>query len=212
MVNLCASQLPEGKTGFGWINPSLYKNGGIFYDIIGGNNYHSCVPDIVSTGNNCSAGFNVLKAYLTYNGSLGDTVFVVIKNTHSTFVTQTVHKDASIAFGFDINTGYNTEEFDFVIANFAEVKITIYDSDPDDGDTTVFLQSATLSTSCPGPWTIGSEIFLDSGLVLIGRTINPNPNPKSLYSGVVISENTFFGFEATEGWVSVNNIQRCICI
>ena len=63
-----------------------------------------------------------------------------------------MHKDESIAFGFDINTD---GVFDYVIKNFTEVSIAIYDSEPDDGDST-FLNSVTLSTSCPGPWTIGS--------------------------------------------------------
>jgi len=41
IVNLCASQLPEGQAGFGWINPTLYKNQDIFFDIKRGNNQYS---------------------------------------------------------------------------------------------------------------------------------------------------------------------------
>lgn len=196
MVNLCASQLPEDVTGFGWINPSLYNNGGIFYDIIRGNNYYPCVPQ-VSSSSICLAPERLLKAHLLYTGSLGDTVFVVIKNTHSTFVRQAMSKNGpSIAFGFDISS----RGYDFVTENFKEVSITIYDSDPDDGDSKVLLNNVTLSTSCPGPWTILNSITPNSGLLLIGRTVFVVADNKVYTNTDVISEGGFFGFEATEGW------------
>jgi len=40
MVNLCASQLPLNVSGFGWINPTLYKANDLFFDIKGQNNQY----------------------------------------------------------------------------------------------------------------------------------------------------------------------------
>merc|ERR1712238_482440 len=59
----------------------------------------------------------------------------------------------------------------------------------------------TLSTVCPGLWTIGSEIISDSGFVLNGfiRYIRYNDYYSSWLETVNITE-YFFGFEATKGW------------
>jgi len=202
IVNLCASQLPPDQVGFGWINPILYKNEGIFYDIVGQNN-SGVFPggasghNFVERGTSCSDGNMIARGYLTYDGSLGDTVFVIINSKDNIFVTKTVAKDESIAFGFDITNTF--EGFNGTFNNFKEVSIIISDSDPNDDGSTLF--NVTLSTVCPGLWTIGSEIISDSGFVLNGfiRYIRYNDYYSSWLETVNITE-YFFGFEATKGW------------
>merc|ERR1712161_155533 len=120
------------------------KNEGIFYDIVGQNN-SGVFPggasghNFVERGTSCSDGNMIARGYLTYDGSLGDTVFVIT----NTF-----------------------EGFNGTFNNFKEVSIIISDSDPNDDGSTLF--NVTLSTVCPGLWTIGSEIISDSGFVLNG--------------------------------------------
>merc|ERR1712161_56743 len=191
IVNLCASQLPPDQVGFGWINPILYKNEGIFYDIVGQNN-SGVFPggasghNFVERGTSCSDGNMIARGYLTYDGSLGDTVFVIINSKDNIFVTKTVAKDESIAFGFDITNTF--EGFNGTFNNFKEVSIIISDSDPNDDGSTLF--NVTLSTVCPGLWTIGSEIISDSGFVLNGfiRYIRYNDYYSSWLETVNITE------------------------
>ena len=113
-------------------------------------------------------------------------------------MTKTVAKGESIAFGFDITN--TAEGFNGSVNNFKKVSITISDSDPNDDGSTLF--NVTLSTVCPGLWTIGSEIISDSGFVLNGFIRywgNDNDNYWSYLETVNITE-SFFGFEATKGW------------
>jgi len=111
IVNLCASQLPDDEVGFGWINHRLYQNSNnpeIFYDIVGGNNQYqttgeTCPPSTFTA--TCPIN-NVLKAFLRYDGSFGETVFVSIVQDDgspnpATFVNRNVSSGESISFGFD---------------------------------------------------------------------------------------------------------------
>jgi hypothetical protein len=78
-----------------------------------------------------------------------------------------------------------------------EITIIVSNSDPDQGGSTVI--SKTLSTSCPGPWTIGSTIasvFVLNGFLYYDDEFAIQP--------VRINANgKFFGFEATSGWVRI---------
>ena len=92
----------------------------------------------------CPAGAELLVAYLKYDGSLGDIVFVeVICDKSTTYI------DRPIAAGetFPFRTRANSCE---------EVTFVISDADPDiDGNN---LAEETVSTLCPGPWTLGATI------------------------------------------------------
>ncbi|OEU12954.1 hypothetical protein FRACYDRAFT_262781 [Fragilariopsis cylindrus CCMP1102] len=93
---------------------------------------------------NCTAIMNTFGAYLKYDGSLGDVVFVeVICDKSTTYI------DRPIAAGetFPFRTRANSCE---------EVTFVISDADPDiDGNN---LAEETVSTLCPGPWTLGATI------------------------------------------------------
>jgi hypothetical protein len=171
------------------INPLLYNNQGLFFDIIGENNSEGdCpLPPVVDT---CPAGDTIAKGYLTYDGSLGETVFVDIQTTGTTFVHRTVSKDESISFGFD----FTLEVPDF---NLTEITIIVSNLDPDQGGSTVI--SKTLSTSCPGPWTIGSTIasvFVLNGFLYYDDEFAIQPVN-------INADGFFFGFGATSGWVRI---------
>jgi len=203
IVNLCASQLPPDQVGFGWINPSLYKNEGIFYDIVGQNNSGDVDGTPSPSSNNfvesgsCSGENKIARGYLTYDGSLGDKVFVVIKSKDNIFVTKTVKKGESIAFGFDITK--DAEDYNGTFNNFKKVSITISNSDPNDGGST--LHNKTLSTACSEVWTIGSEIISKSGFKLNGFIIYEVINDNYFFALRTIKlTDSFFGFEATKGW------------
>jgi hypothetical protein len=185
------------------INPLLYKNQDIFFDIIGGDNSRNAasrecpdpIPPVIET---CPAGDTIAKAYLTYDGSLGETVFADIQTTDVTFVRRTVTKGESISFGFDISI--RLEEFNFAFNNLKEVSIIVSNSDPDKGGTTIINE--TLSTSCTGPYNTGSTIA--SGFVLDGfLSYKRNDDTgKFTFGSINIKANGgFFGFEATTGWV-----------
>ena len=45
IVNLCASQLPDEKNGFGWINSIIYKAEDLFFHIDSGNNQYGLNRD-----------------------------------------------------------------------------------------------------------------------------------------------------------------------
>lgn len=211
IVNLCASQLPSDQFGFGWINPTLYlqKNQDLFHDIIGGNNQNnmdqpalSC-PPYPSPGNSISSGddlcqkFNVtaiLNAYLKYNGAYGDKVFITISSKTSdgddVFVSRNVTTGESISFGYDI-TYSNPRPL--------SSSITINIMSPIPGQAGNFpLHNATVSTSCPGPWTIDNTIA--GGLVVKGVLAAGEGEVKLLFDSST-SPKESFGFEATPGWV-----------
>jgi hypothetical protein len=205
IVNLCASQLDDDQAGFGWINPYLYQNPDLFFDIIGDNNSNdqnggSCPPPPVNEI--CPAANFIAKAYLTYDGSLGETVFVDIQTTGTSFVSRTVAKDESIAFGFDV-TITDSAATPSTLDNFKDVSIIVSDLDPDQGGSTII--SKTMSTSCPGSWTIGSTIV--SGFVLNGFLNYDLDLPFTPVANVE-ANGKFFGFEATDGWVSKRVIEK----
>jgi hypothetical protein len=106
-----------------------------------------------------------IASYWGREGSrLVSTIFVDIttKTTDVPFVSRTIKTNESISFGFDdtLDSGFN-----FTFDNLKEVSIIVSNLDPDQGGSTI-ITSKTLSTSCPGPWTIGSTIA--SGFVLNG--------------------------------------------
>jgi hypothetical protein len=189
------------------INPLLYKNQDIFFDIIGGDNSRNAasrecpdpIPPVIET---CPAGDTIAKAYLTYDGSLGETVFVDIQTTGTSFVSRTVAKDESIAFGFDV-TITDSAATPSTLDNFKDVSIIVSDLDPDQGGSTII--SKTMSTSCPGSWTIGSTIV--SGFVLNGFLNYDLDLPFTPVANVE-ANGKFFGFEATDGWVSKRVIEK----
>jgi hypothetical protein len=198
---LCASQLGDDQAGFGWINPRLYQNPGLFFDIIGDSNSNnavgkSCPSTLPPVNETCPAENSIAKAYLTYDRSLGGTIFVDIKTktTDVPFVLRTIKTNESISFGFDDTFD---SDFNFTFENFKEVSIIVSNLDPDQGGSTIII-SETLSTSCPGPWTIGSTIA--SGFVLNGF-LNYDIDTGT-ESNINEANGKFFGFEATEGWVS----------
>jgi hypothetical protein len=189
------------------INPLLYKNQDIFFDIIGGDNSRNAasrecpdpIPPVIET---CPAGDTIAKAYLTYDGSLGETVFVDIQTTGTTFVSGLVKKDDAISFGFDVTN--KKSDFDFAFKNLKEVSIIVSNSDPDEGGVTIITE--TLSTSCPGPWTIGSTIASGSGLVLNGFLNYDNEFDSQSVN--IKADKKFFGFKATSGWVRIEVIEK----
>ena len=125
----------------------------------------SCNDLSGESSRSCPATTELLAAFLVYDGSLGDSVFVNPVCGKNEF------------FGRFVNTGehveLNTRAKDFCEG---EVTINIYDADPLEGGS--LLQSQGAAIACPGPWTIGNTIApgftlayyvstMDSGLTFI---------------------------------------------
>ena len=108
-------------------------------------------------GDFCALGAELLIAYLKYDGSLGDTIFLeVVCDRSTTYVERPIQAGETFQFRTRSNA-------------CAEVNFIAYTSDPIvDGS---FLQQVTVSTLCPGPWTLGGKIagafsidaFIDTG-------------------------------------------------
>ena len=92
----------------------------------------------------CPDGAELLVAYLKYDGSLGDSVFLeVVCDKSTTYIDRVIQSDETFLF----RTRSNSCD---------EVNFIVYTSDPNiDGS---FLQQSAISTTCPGPWTIGATI------------------------------------------------------
>lgn len=92
----------------------------------------------------CPDEAELLVAYLKYDGSLGDSIFLeVVCDKSTTYIDREIEADETFLFRTRSNS---CEEVDFIV----------YTSDPMiDGS---FLQQSTVSTSCPGPWTLGTTI------------------------------------------------------
>lgn len=92
----------------------------------------------------CSEDAELLVAFLKYDGSLGESVFLeVVCDKSTTYIDRTIQSDETFLFRTRSNS---CEEVDFIV----------YSSDPNiDGS---FLQQSTVSTLCPGPWTLGTSI------------------------------------------------------
>ena len=94
----------------------------------------------------CPAEADLTVAYLRYDGTHGDSVFVVVECDGETFYDSTVEKGETIR----ISTRFD------VCGEDGEVEINVYDIDPEEKGST--LQETTVPTSCPGPWTLGAAI------------------------------------------------------
>lgn len=93
----------------------------------------------------CPQDQQLLTAFLKYDGSLGESVFVVPTCGKSEYNTRTV-KSGEI-FEFRTRASDTCEEVTF----------EIYDTGDSQGNGE-FLDSADVQIACPGPWTIGNEI------------------------------------------------------
>jgi len=92
----------------------------------------------------CPSGAELLVAYLKYDGSLGDTVFVeLVCDESTTYIDRLVVAGETFAFRTRANS-------------CAQVSFLISSSDPDNGGST--LAEETITTACPGPWTLGNKI------------------------------------------------------
>ena len=92
----------------------------------------------------CPFGAELLIAYLKYDGSLGDSIFLeVVCDRSTTYVDRPIQAGET----FQFRTRSNACD---------EVNFVVYTSDPFiDGS---FIQQDTISTVCPGPWTLGGKI------------------------------------------------------
>jgi hypothetical protein len=94
----------------------------------------------------CPATERILIAYLEYDGSLGDSVFVVPTCGKNEYKTITVLKGEIYEF--------STRASDVC----TEVTFTLYESGDLLGNNGVFISSTDVSIPCPGPWTIGNQV------------------------------------------------------
>jgi len=109
----------------------------------------SCDDLSGESSRSCPATTELLAAFLRYDGSLGDTVFVNPICGKNEF------------FGKFVSTGehveLNTRAKDF--CDGEGITINIYDADPiDENEDANLLGSQGASIACPGPWTIGNTI------------------------------------------------------
>jgi len=104
----------------------------------------SCDQIKAPAGETCPDDAELLVAYLKYDGSLGDSIFLeIVCDKSTTYIDRVIEQDET----FQFRTRSNSCE---------EVEFIVYTSDPNiDGS---FLQQNTVSTSCPGPWTLGARI------------------------------------------------------
>lgn len=96
--------------------------------------------------NSCPADAELLVAFLKYDGSFGDNVFLEITcDKSTTYIDRFIEKDEVIRF----NTRANTDVCE-------SVEFILYTSDPEvDGD---FIEQTTVPLACPGPWTLGATV------------------------------------------------------
>jgi len=104
----------------------------------------SCDQVKAPAGEACPEDAELLVAYLKYDGSLGESIFLeIVCDKSTTYVDRVIQQDETFTFRTRSNS---CEEVDFMI----------YTSDPDvDGSQ---ISQTTLSTGCPGPWTLGASI------------------------------------------------------
>lgn len=104
----------------------------------------SCDQITAPAGDTCPPDNELLVAYLKYDGSLGDSIFLeVVCDKSTTYIDRTIASDEVFTF----RTRSNSCE---------EVTFNVYTADPEeDGD---LLSETLISTACPGPWTLGASI------------------------------------------------------
>lgn len=93
----------------------------------------------------CPASERILRAYLEYDGSLGDSVFVVPTCGKNEYQTRTVAAGEIYEFSTRASDVCDTVTF------------TVYDSGDLLGNNGAQLSSTNVAIPCPGPWTIGSS-------------------------------------------------------
>jgi hypothetical protein len=206
IVNLCASQLDDDVAGFGWINPLLYQNPGLFFDIIGGNNQYfrqeggpsgvrsqSC--PISPTVETCPVDATILVAYLNYDGFFGEEILLeadcIINGTNTAaYIDRTITSGESFSVGPDVVLGDgNTPCSEFALTF----------SDNNGG----VVKENKISTACPGPWTLNSELLTAFTIEGFLSTDDLNDSVQGSSLGPNITANgKYFGFEALVGWVS----------
>lgn len=95
----------------------------------------------------CPANADLLRAYMQYDGSSGESVYVeIVCNEDSIYLSQQVLAGEVIEF----NTRANTEVCPEAIA-------TVYNSNPALGGSEI--TGAEIPIACPGPWTLGATII-----------------------------------------------------
>merc|ERR1712238_78064 len=108
-----------------------------------------CSDILAPSDETCPANGELLVAYLKYDGSLGDNVFIELVCGVLDVGESTTYVDKMYATG-DIIV-FRTR------ANVCgDLTFIISDADPDLGGTN--LATETVTTACPGPWTIGSTV------------------------------------------------------
>lgn len=95
--------------------------------------------------NSCPAGSDLTVAYLKYDGSLGPTIFVEALCDKETFFDRMIQAGET----FKLNTRFD-------VCEDATIEFLVYDVDPEEKGKT--LQESLVSTSCPGPWTLGGSV------------------------------------------------------
>jgi len=92
----------------------------------------------------CPANGELLVAYLRYDGSFGDDVFLeIVCGEETSYIDRMIKSGETIDFRTRANP-------------CPAVNVIIYDTDPDLGGSTLAEQNVI--TSCPGPWTLGNKI------------------------------------------------------
>lgn len=104
----------------------------------------SCDQVKAPSTDNCPADAELLVAYLKYDGSLGDSIFLeIVCDKSTTYIDRVIQSGETFLFRTRSNS-------------CAEVDFIVYTSDPNiDGS---FLSQSTVATTCPGPWTLGATI------------------------------------------------------
>ena len=104
----------------------------------------SCDQVKAPVSETCTEESELLVAYLKYDGSLGDSIFLeIVCDQSTTYIERIIQADETFQFRTRSNS-------------CAEVAFIVYNTDPMiDGS---FLQQTIVPTTCPGPWTLGATI------------------------------------------------------
>jgi hypothetical protein len=146
----------------------------------------------------CPATERILRAYLEYDGSFGESVFVVPTCGKNEYQTRTVLSGEIYEF--------STRASDVC----DEVTFTIYDSGDLTGANGDELQSSTVAIPCPGPWTIGGSPVNGFKLVYYvstedgGSTFNFNVLDAELEFEYIARNTGRTPLSATGGTIDVN--------
>jgi len=95
----------------------------------------------------CPASSELLRAFMVYDGSFGQSVFFQIVCDESEFIAETIQSGGTAEFNLRASP---------TACSTGEATAIVYDSDPLNGGTSV--GSSTIQLNCPGPWTLGATI------------------------------------------------------